>query len=154
MWLTRFHQVRLKPLPVWSQRQVIPSRSAATSPQQQVTPSDKSAGSTVRTPSSWRTSKACPSASAVKTPTCSSPPTTMTPATSPSRRCGLKTKAATAASLIFTPQARKKARHASESPVSLCFQELQISPNKTYVYQPSLCKLLLLVWGLVLSFCC
>ena len=97
-------QVRSQLLPVWTQRSVVPCCSAATSPRRRATPCAKCAGSTSTRTSSWRTSRARRPASAARRPTCCSTPRAPTPATSPSRGCGPMTRAATCASLMFTPR--------------------------------------------------
>ena len=114
-------QVRWQLPPVWAQRPVVPSPSAAASPLQQATLCGKCAGTTSTTRSCWRTSRAPPSASATKTPKFSSPPRTTTPAPSPSRTCSLMTRAATDASSTFIQPDCRKERHASASSVSLFF---------------------------------
>lgn len=100
VWCGLPAQVQSRLSPLSAQRLGAPCCSAAPSPQQRSTSSVRCAGTTGTTTSCWRTSRAAPWRSAIKTPACTSPPRTKTAAPSPSRRCVPTMRAASAAYLM------------------------------------------------------
>lgn len=112
-------QARSRLPPASPRRWGSPCCSAVTSASRRTTPCGRCAGLTGTASSCWRTSRGALRTSAIRTPTCSSPPRVATAAPSASRGCGPRTRDVTAVSSTSSRQGGKRGRRASVLPVSL-----------------------------------